>query len=168
MFFMKCNEGSGCPTSVCGAIGGIIDSAHSIRFSHLDSGFLRARNNMVHELGHAFNARFAAGNQPADFLGCTQTLTTGCEGFYEQGFPNRSDFPSNHDPFWVGQNWGFASGQNQFTWQQSYANAGATYEEFADQFLGWTFNTWEPAGNLGNYGPMRSNWMNQYMPGWIK
>ena len=159
---------SGCPTSVCGDIGGITDSAHNIKFSHLDSGFLRARNNMVHELGHAFNDSFTVGNQPAYFLGCTQTLTAGCEGYYEQGFPNRPDFPSNTGPNWIGPNSGFASGQNQYTWQQSYALAGSTHEEFADQFLGWTFNTWQQNdGSVYPAGPMRSAWMVNYMTGWI-
>jgi len=47
--------------------------------------------------------------------------------------------------------------------QQSYSNAGTASEEFADQFLGWTYYTWasNPAGQ------MRSEWMDKYMPGWV-
>jgi RHS repeat-associated protein len=150
---------SGCSIAECGTVGGITDGAHYIRFSRLDAGFMRARNNVVHELGHAFNNLFATGYQPADALGQTQSRNP--------DFPNRLDFPLNYDEYWTGPNSGFASGQNVYTWQMSYALAGSTSEEFADQFLGWTFNTWEPAVGSSNYGPYRSLWMNNSMPGWI-
>ncbi len=151
----------GCSVDDCGNIGGITDSAHSIRFSDLDAGFLRARNNVAHELGHAFNDLFSAGNQPSDFLGQVQKKIS--------NFPNRLDFPTNHDENWIVPNSGFASGQNQYDWQMSYALAGATSEEFADQFLGWTFDTWETDFNglLTDDALMRSIWMNYNMPGWI-
>jgi RHS repeat-associated protein len=151
----------GCSIDICGDVGGITNSAHSISFSALDSGYLRARNNVVHELGHAFEAGFAK-NQPAEILGDTQTRNA--------KFPNRPDFPANPDSNWVGENWGFASGQNQFTWQMSYEKAGATYEEFADQFLGWTFNTWKTDinGSMTDNAQMRSGWMDIYMAGWLK
>ena len=147
-----------CPAGVCGDIGGITNSAHSISFSALDSDYLRARNNVVHELGHAFDN--ANNLLPRNALSCTQTL--GCEG-YRSGFPDRHDFPNPIPDGWTGRTSGFASKQNQFTWQMSYSNAGEPYEEFADQFLGWTFNNWEnsPAGQ------MRSDWMNDYMPVWL-
>ncbi len=147
-----------CSVAVCGVVGGITNSTHSISFSDLDSGFLKARNNVIHELGHAFDN--AKEFLPRTALSCTQTM--GCAG-YQQNFPDRNNFPDPLDTNWVGPNSGFASGQNQFTWQMSYSNAGESYEEFADQFLGWTFSTWESSPN----GQERSNWMNHYMPTWL-
>jgi hypothetical protein len=149
----------GCSTNECGTVGGITDSAHRIRFSALDTNPLHARNNVVHELGHAFDDRLST--IPDNELGKMQELNS--------TFPNRADFPSDVDETWVGPNVGFASGQNQFTWQMSYANAGSPIEEFADQFLGWVFNTWESdaSGNLAPYGQARSDWMNNNMPDWI-
>jgi hypothetical protein len=146
----------GCSVSDCGSVGGMTLDSHHITFSALDSGYLRARNNVVHELGHAFDASFA--NQPSNLLGITQTSNS--------KYPNRADFPPVHSPSWIGPKSGFASGQNQFTWQMSYSNAGSTSEEFADQFLGWTFNTWDTSPGQNN-GQMRSDWMNKYMVGWL-
>ena len=148
----------GCSESDCGKVGGMTINSHHITFSDLDSGYLRARNNVVHELGHAFDAGYAK-NQPSDMLGTTQTRNG--------KFPNRADFPADPNPSWIGPNSGFASGQNQFTWQMSYSNAGSTSEEFADQFLGWTFNTWDSSPTGKFEGQMRSDWMNEYMVGWL-
>jgi hypothetical protein len=41
----------GCSVDVCGDQGGITISSHNIMFSTLDSGFMRARNNVVQNLG---------------------------------------------------------------------------------------------------------------------
>jgi hypothetical protein len=89
----------------------------------------------------------------------------------DSNFPNRFDFPDPlPDEHWTGPYSGFASRMNVFTWQQSYALAGSTSEEFADQFLGWTYNTWETGTSVGGFseaGSNRSYWMNNNMPGWI-
>jgi hypothetical protein len=149
----------GCSVAECGDQGGRTLSAHHITFSTLDSRFLRARNNIVHELGHAFNDRLSG--IPMNSLESTQSSNP--------DFPNRPNFPEDYDEKWVGPNHGFASGMNQFTWQQAYALAGSGSEEFADQFLGWTYNTWEPGNlrGLSEAGFLRSNWMDNNMPGWI-
>jgi hypothetical protein len=149
----------GCSVDECGTQGGITVSSNRIKFSSLDDGALRARNNVVHELGHAFN--IGLGREPEDALGDKQSQ--------DPNFPNRNDFPDPVPDLWIGPSSGFASGQNQFTWQQSYSLAGSNSEEFADMFLGWTYNTWETNidGNFTPAGTARSNFMNDNMPGWI-
>jgi hypothetical protein len=54
------------------------------------------------------------------------------------------------------------------TWQQSLS--GEDSEEFADMFLGWTFDTWEtnPDGTLTEYGQARSDWMRENVEPWLE
>ena len=130
-----------------------------IEFSSLSRTAEKARNNVVHELGHAF-----------DIL--VSRLPSGSLGDYQlqhSDFPNRSDFPNPVPKYWVGDYSGFASRMNVFTWQQSYALAGSAIEEFADQFLGWIYDKWETDedGAITDDGEARSDFMKKYMPGWI-
>jgi hypothetical protein len=114
----------------------------------------------VHELGHAFNNRLS--DSPSGSLGSYQ--------LQNPDFPNRSDFPDEIPEGWTGEYSGFASRMNVFTWQQSYALAGSAVEEFADQFLGWIYNTWESGDyrdGLSKEGFDRSSWMKDNMPVWI-
>jgi hypothetical protein len=161
-------------TGICAsiAVGGCTSSRHQINFVTISDDPLRARNNVVHELGHAFSNFWSnslaeadrvhpENTHPAIVLAWTQSFP-GYFEYYINGFPNRPD-PVDGS---LGQFYGFASEQNRLTWQVAVTNAGDPSEEFADQFLGWTFDTWQPPGK-SNYGPMRREWMDKYMPGWI-
>jgi hypothetical protein len=79
---------------------------------------LRNINNVIHELGHAFNIRM--GRTPEDTLALRNDLLVRDLGFYGPA-DNR-------------------------TWQQS--GSVAPSEIFADQFLGWTYGRWgaDPLG----------------------
>ena len=105
---------------------------------------------VVHELGHAFKwaINSKSGYDIYTSLAIARSLWP--------NYPDRLDYEG--DPDKTGPNYGFASPQNQFTWQQS--NSGADSEEFADQFLGWTFNMWA----MDAQGAARSTMMNSLMP----
>jgi hypothetical protein len=133
-------------------VGGYTYGAHVIKFSGLsDISDLRRRNHVVHELGHAF--KWLLYNK------------TGIDVYTELGnwrtnhpnYPDRPTFTGSG----VGGYYGFASAQNVFTWQQSLS--GDDNEEFADQFLGWTFNRWERSPD----GQFRSDMMASNMPLWV-
>jgi hypothetical protein len=52
----------------------------------------------------------------------------------------------------------------------SEQDARATFreEEFADMFLGWNYNQWEPGPDgLSRLGQARSNFMDRYTASWI-
>lgn len=141
----------------CDGGGAFTASANLIKFASMAADWrpdkeLRWRNLVVHELGHAFNQKFF-GKQvtPAALLAETQRSNA--------LFPDRADYPAKHEPGWIGPNSGFASPQNVLVWQMSVSNAGHPSEEFADMFLGWTFNTWE----MSEAGAMRAGWMGTNM-----
>jgi RHS repeat-associated protein len=75
---------------------------------------LRQINNVIHELGHAFNIRL--GRAPENALNLKEDLLVRDEGFYGP--------------------------DGNITWQQS-RGTGAS-EIFADQFLGWVYGLWGP------------------------
>jgi hypothetical protein len=113
---------------------------------------LRWRNLVVHELGHAFNQKFVGEQRtPANLLAQSQ--------YSDPLFPDRMDYPVNHEPGWTGPNSGFASPQNVLVWQMAVNQAGSASEEFADMFLGWTFDTWE----MSEAGAKRGGWMGMNM-----
>jgi hypothetical protein len=154
--------------------GGCTTNAHNINFVKLSDDPLRARNNVIHEMGHAFAKNWPETSpsgsdleyyrsrpeevNPAIVLAWAQEYQ-GLPEHYIPGFPNRPN-PANERP---GKYYGFASQQNILTWQVAVTKAGDVGEEFADQFLGWTFGKWE---NFPE-GIMRDNFMKKYMPGWI-
>jgi hypothetical protein len=151
--------------------GGCTSGAHQINIFSWGSTDERKINLVVHEIGHAFSSLWSANAQffndpqatnPSVLLAWTQGLPS--SPFYNPAYPNRSDFPDPLESrWWQGPTFGFASPQNVTTWQMSVHNAGSAGEEFADQFLGWTFGMWEDSVE----GNMRSLWMQSYMPGWI-
>lgn len=132
----------------------------TIEFASLDDDWISARNNVVHELGHGFNARL--GTLPQSALYDTQNNSGSL--FYRPNFPNRPDpsYPKGS----YGRTWGFASYQGQTLWQQN--SSGSETEEFADQFLGWTYKMWDTTTIDMAAGTDRANWMNDYMPSWIQ
>lgn len=168
-------------TGQCATIttGGCTSNAHQINFASLSDDPLRARNNVVHELGHAFQNLWESdakdlenpeNSHPALVLGWTQSFP-GYDDYYIPDFPNRPD--PDPTPGWTGANHGFASPQNVLTWQVAITQAGSATEEMADMFLGWTFNTWEPSNSgrwpsqISDDGRLRSQFMDKYMPMWV-
>jgi len=110
---------------------------------------LRDTNFFTHELGHAFNAQMA--NDLGVASSPYQVLNRRQSG--DPAYPNRIET--------LGIPYGFASPSGKNTWQQS---SDPSYrEEFADQFLGWTFNKWE----AGLPGYARASFMNANMQLWV-
>jgi hypothetical protein len=143
-----------------GDVGGFTVSAHEIRFKGMsDISDLRRTNHVVHELGHAFRKAL----YDKTTIDTYDKLTKWRQN--HSGYPDRETFTGPEGT--TGPNVGFASPQNQFTWQQSLD--GSDNEEFADQFLGWTFNMWETNenGRLTTDGQARSDMMNSNMPLWV-
>jgi hypothetical protein len=148
----KCDPGSD--------VAGYTYGANEIRFAGLsDISHERRVNHVVHELGHAF--KWALYNRTGnDLYSKLSDWRTN-----HPGYPDRETFEGPEGT--TGPNYGFASGQNEFTWQQSLS--GEDNEEFADQFLGWTFGKWETNrfGFLTSYGQARSSMMSVNMPLWV-
>jgi hypothetical protein len=146
-----------CPEGLCTAVGYTYTSTQ-IYFT--DKMFYSGKDGMektihlvIHELGHSFNGHmtnlFGAEAAPYHMLSATQAN--------DPRFPDRVD----NDSRLVG----FAG--PRYNWQQS--GSGAPGEEFADMFLGWTYNRWEtfPNGSLNRAGRGRSEWMASHMPLWV-
>jgi hypothetical protein len=161
--FLKGNTGAGL-TNECQGVesGGCTSSAHMINFASLagrnHTGYnqlLRNRNNVVHELGHAFNwaSKEHGWGNPYDSLD---------DAMKSNSLLRRGDIP--------GESYGFASGYGYFLWQMSYTNASSPNEIFADQFLGWTYNTWYTGMDelYINQAEARSAWMENNMGGFLK
>jgi hypothetical protein len=160
--------------------GACTSGAHNINFVDWLDSRERARNNVVHELGHAFAKNWSDSGltreqleyyrlhpeetNPAIVLAWAQSYP-GLPEHYVPGFPDRQN-PTDPNP---GNFSGFASQQNVLTWQMAVTNAGDPGEEFADQFLGWAFDTWQRRadGSLTSDATLRRNFMDRYMPGWI-
>jgi len=136
---------------------------------------IKMRNNVVHELGHAF------------------AIAMQMRGWTDPNFQldidkrKNVDLVRGTDPNGY---YGFASKSIDMLWQQHGCNLDAPKkrkpgepkqpanprpwvceggtEIFADQFLGWTFNTWQTKGNeLTSQGKARSDWMNENMYKWL-
>jgi hypothetical protein len=152
--YMKIQLG-GCDRCTPGSdVAGYTYSQHEIRFAGLSQqSDLKRINHIVHELGHAF--KWALFNK----TGIDVYIEMGNWRTDHPGYPDRATFTGPADEF--GPNFGFASPQNRFTWQQSLS--GDDSEEFADQFLGWTYDTWEAS----QAEQLRSSMMNLNMPLWV-
>jgi RHS repeat-associated protein len=119
-----------------------------IKFASLSRNFLSARDTVVHELGHLFN-----------------TVEHGLPYKAMSGALEINPLLRRPD---TGSNYGFAS--SGFPWQQSFVDVDDYWEVFADQFLGWVYNTWETDefGQLTVAASARSIWMNINMAEWLK
>jgi hypothetical protein len=143
--------------ALCNGAGGYTYSHKDIRFSSMASFsrsdyLLRATNNVVHELGHAFNQ--ILDSVPVDLL---------AKDMLSDPLLVRSSDRNSYS--------GFASRNSRRTWVQNSSTSPS--EVFADQFLGWTFNTWEKLekdryGVLTEAGTARSNWMTTNMAEWVQ
>jgi len=152
-----------CPAGACSALGWT-QSSTEVWFNYFvyskdtfaDDWWERTVHVVVHELGHVFNAHMT------NILGAlAEKLSPYNQLFRTQAnnpaFPDRVDNDANLV--------GFAG--PRYNWQQS--SSGAHGEEFADMFLGWTYNRWEigPNGQLSDDGQARAGWMAVQMPLWV-
>ena len=120
----------------------IFDAAHGLEW---------ASQNVTHELGHGLDQR--SGRRARAALGAAQIGYTDSRGRvvrvagggWPGGYRRRPD--------------GFAS--PGMPWQNN--TAATPGEEFADMFVGWSFDNFAP----GAAGAVRNSWMSANMPGWI-
>ena len=147
----------------CKPGGGFTPTEYRVTFASItrntSTSQIRSRNNVVHELGHAFDHKL--GEIPRSTLEATWSgVGWGGECFYQANFPRRG--------VTKGPYYGFASQIGVLDWQMNSSNSPG--EEFADMFLGWVYNKWE-AGTVGNRwsdeGHARSEWMDLHMRGWL-
>jgi RHS repeat-associated protein len=135
-------------TCDCKPTGGHTESPRWIKFASMwSSGYdnvdERRVNNVIHELGHAFNGRVSripenlVHDSPPPIENDPWRLEQKPEGFYNAEYGNQ-------------------------TWMQSVVPSGS--ETFADMFLGWVFDQWA----LDEYGDERSKFMNEHMGSWIR
>lgn len=135
--------------------GGVTRGPHLIEFANLadatwgmdgttyrsaSTALYEVRNNIVHELGHAFGQLwYKKGASPEK--GPYENIPSSLRN--SRGFQN----PPAYSPK---------------MWRQSSSNESA--EIFADMFLGWTFNEWNLSVDVGK---TRSEFMTTNMPGWL-
>jgi len=145
--------------------GGLAENTHRIVFGGLSTptapfghrsqtmAFINARNNVVHELGHAFAQIWYVWNpdtRKSDYL------STGPYSNVPGELVNNEGFYPNPE-------------HEELTWRQHPCTAGESgcgNEVFAYMFLGWTFDKW---GNdaLG-IGSLRDELMTNQMDDWAQ
>jgi hypothetical protein len=110
---VACDNGS-VTGSACDPEFGFTVGENHIEFASMSvwDAPLRQVNNVIHELGHAFNVRL--GRTPENALALHSDLLVRDKGFYGPA--------------------------KNATWQQSRDSSPS--EIFADQFLGWTYGKW--------------------------
>ena len=136
----------------CKPLGGYTSGSCSIEFASIwpnnnwpdKPGLqgLRKVNNVIHELGHAFNDRLSGApvNAVHTAIANRQLPDLRPKGFYEAG--TRTDMA--------------------YTWMQSPQDSDS--EIFADQFLGWVYGRWANDDD----GRLRRDFMDKHMPQWIQ
>ncbi len=124
-------------------------------YTNADGATAGNHHFIVHELGHSFESRVNAllGNS------YVRNRLGGSPDIARRDLDVR-DGPNNG---FAGPLWG---------WQQS--GSATTGEEFADMFMGWTYNRWQLNLNtrllrydLTGQGSARSAFMNANMPSWV-
>jgi hypothetical protein len=115
---------------------------------------LRQVNNVIHELGHAFNKVMHK---------APENLLTNDTDRYKEGYNELLIRGTDRNLYY-----GFASRLSERVWVQNPSNLPT--EVFADQFLGWVCDKWETDsdGDLTDAGIARSNWMVKNMTEWLK
>ena len=134
-------------TGDCDPSGAVTQSYKHIIFATISTNVISARNNVVHEFGHAF-AQVTANRDPKNHAYAKTALALANGKL--PGRPNTGDY------------YGFASAGSP--WQQAYTNVSSPNEIFADQHLGAVFDMWD----YETGGDIRSNWMEinmaEYVP----
>ncbi|MFH2103693.1 MAG: hypothetical protein ABIJ39_10110 [Chloroflexota bacterium] len=111
---------------------------------------MRKVNNVIHELGHAFNQRL--GGVPASAVNNYSAIIERETWSMNSRDPERYGFYEDR-PIGV---------SGTMTWVQSIVVNGS--EVFADMFIGWVYNRWENS----EYGTERRRFMDTNMEGWIR
>jgi RHS repeat-associated protein len=139
----------------CMGGGGYTYGARSITFASLSTvSAMRAINNIIHELGHAFDwamkETVGENNMPRNLLNSYWKTNP---------FPRRPMEYNDSD----GGYYGLAGPRNVREWHQN--PSGDPNEEFADTFLAWASDAWETnssgASTIGAQD--RINFMNAWM-----
>jgi RHS repeat-associated protein len=139
----------------CQGANAYTHGARLIEFQDLSSNSCRAINNIVHELGHAFDwAVYEALGD--DFM--PRLLIDN----YWSAFRRPDEYFSKDYRYY-----GLAGPREQTLWHQN--GIGAPHEEFADTFLGWVFGAWEsdPSGKYSAAAIGRIRFMNLWTPLWV-
>jgi RHS repeat-associated protein len=147
----QCNPDS-CNTCYCKPVGGFTYSANRFEFASVwPTGFAnysdRRVNNVIHELGHAFDSRIK--------LDGRNSLNTENPIILN----NEWSYISRPDGFYISDP---INNPNEQTWMQSLEISAS--EIFADMFLGWVFDN---HFSSDAYGEARSEFMDRHMPIWI-
>lgn len=148
----------------CGGGGAYTPTTHQVIFASLPAStietggyktpelaFMEGRNNVVHELGHAFAQKwYYKDNSGYDPTGPYATLPY--------------SLVNNNDGFYPSPD------EAKLTWRQhpypcdtTISNPYCGNEDYADMFLGWTYGKW--ASNEVGMG--REKHMNDSMPNWV-
>jgi hypothetical protein len=139
-------------TCACKPVGGYTHTARHIEFASIwpndlwpdEPGRqqLRQVNNVIHELGHAFNNRLGKipENAVKTAIDNEDLPDVKPKGFYEAG----------------------TVGNLILDWIQSSSNDAT--EVFADQFIGWVYGKWAD----DKYGRLRRDFMDKHMRHWIE
>jgi RHS repeat-associated protein len=142
----------------CNGAGGATYSARLVKFASLSSrSDLRRVNNVIHELGHAFNSALITP------LGEDHMPYSVLDNYWDT-----HDWPRRSTPYTRNDNeyYGLAGPRNERVWHQN--PTGSAGEEFADTFLAWATNSWDAKGGvLSDNAEIRSGFMNKYMPIWL-
>ncbi len=112
---------------------------------------LRKVNNVIHELGHAFNVRL--GRIPENSVHAYSIRIGG-----ELWQLDQKDSKEEGQGFYFGDILKYGT----MTWIQSIQTSPS--EVFADMFIGWVYNKWEDSPQ----GEARKKFMNEYMRSWIR
>jgi RHS repeat-associated protein len=136
---------------------------HTIYIKRVYASLESSVRLVVHELGHAFNNVFSG--RPTSDLPLALLREINVTGYQEVGGINYPIFgighgDSNNDYY------GYAGEMSN--WQFGFESSYPPNEEFADMFVGWTYNTW--GGRLSDTSSLafqRMQHMAAFMPGYI-
>ncbi|MCC6957495.1 MAG: hypothetical protein IT316_11930 [Anaerolineales bacterium] len=142
--------------ALCMGANAYTHGSNWIEFSNLSTNSQNAINNIIHELGHAFDwAVYRAVGK--------DLMPRNRIGEIQQFWRPAGDNPSPRND--VNQ-YGFAGERRNSLWHQN--PYGSAHEEFADTFLGWVFDRWERnAGGYSGTAIGRIDFMNKYMGVWV-
>ena len=147
--FVLC-AGTSCPHADDYVTNGMVTMGkHKIGIADFRDTEVGAVNNVIHELGHAFNN--ILGDDPASKL----------DAWYNDGNTDLKRIAGKRGV----ENYGYYSVQKQ-DWSLAMQDTfGTSSEEFADSFVAWVTDMYDQdsSGNLTTNGSRRRNYMESYM-----
>ena len=145
-----------CPE--CNGGGGYTYSARRIAFASLSELSMQRRvNNVIHELGHAFDWAVARK------VGRESMPRSVLDDYWKtHPFPRRASEYSLTDKAY----YGLAGPRNERVWHQN--PSGEPGEEFADTFLAWVMQAWERRNRtFSSEARQRMDFIYPYMATWL-